>query len=91
MSTHRSFRWVYLPLSLLALLLTGCDGPNLVDRAQQPFAYGCCGLVLLILDVIAIVEVVNSPWDTSKKILWILLILIFPILGLIIYYLFGRE
>lgn len=87
----RRLLFTYLPLSVLALLLSGCDGPNLLERAENPFAYGCCGLVLLILDIVAIVDVVNNPWGTGRKVLWIALILIFPILGLILYYLFGRE
>lgn len=81
----------YSFLALTTLLLSGCRGPDLIDRARDPWAYGCCGIIILVLDIIAIVEVLNSPWDTSRKVLWILLILFFPILGLILYYLFGRE
>lgn len=81
----------YWACAFLAVLLTGCGGPNLVDRARDPWAFGCCGVILLILDIIAIVEVINSPWENGRKVLWILLILFFPILGLIIYYIFGRE
>lgn len=78
--------------TLLGLLvLTGCSGPNLVERASSPFAYGFCGLVILILDVIAVVEVLNSDWTAGSKLLWILLILLAPILGLILYYVFARE
>lgn len=78
-------------LLLVTLLLTGCSGPNLVDRASDPFAYGFCGLVVLILDVIAVVEVLNGDRSPGGKLLWILLILLAPIVGLILYYLFGRE
>jgi hypothetical protein len=48
------------------------------------------GLIILILDIVAIVEVFKSSKDLLTKLLWTLLILIFPLLGLIIYYLFGR-
>lgn len=78
-------------LLLLALFLTGCSGPNLVDRATDPFAYGFCGLIVLILDVIAVVEVLNGDRGPGGKLLWILLILLAPIVGLIAYYLIGRE
>lgn len=81
----------YGACAFLAIFLTGCGGPNLIDRARDPWAYGCCGAILLILDIIAIVEVINSPWETGRKVLWVLLILFFPLLGLIIYYIFGRE
>lgn len=90
--TPRWYRIPYYFASLFIVLsLTGCGGPNLIDRARDPWAYGCCGLIVLILDVIAVVEVINSPWETTRKTLWILLILFFPILGLILYYLLARE
>jgi hypothetical protein len=62
-----------------------------VERTRDPWAYGTCGLVLLVLDIIAIVEVLNSPWETTRKTLWILLIVFFPLLGLVLYYIFARE
>ena len=37
---------------------------------------GLLGLVVLVLDIIAIVDCVKSSFDTGKKILWIVLILI---------------
>ena len=91
----RSIQWcrisIYCTSALFVIALTGCGGPNLIDRARDPWAYGCCGLILLILDIIAVVEVINSPWSTGRKTLWVLLILFFPILGLILYYLLARE
>ena len=77
---------------LVAALLTGCttgDG-NLVDMIRAPWSLGCCGLLVLVLDVIAIIEVAGSARDTGSKVLWIVLILIFPLLGCILYYFFGR-
>ena len=49
------------------------------------------GLVILVLDIIAIIDVVKSNKDTGKKVLWIVLILILPLVGLILYYLVGRK
>ncbi|KAF9985816.1 hypothetical protein BGZ65_009747 [Modicella reniformis] len=49
------------------------------------------GLIIFILDVIAIFEVLNSNRNVTSKVLWSLLIFLFPILGLIIYYLFGGR
>ena len=48
------------------------------------------GLLLLILDIIAIVEIFKSSKDMVSKLLWTLLILMFPLLGVLIYYFFGR-
>jgi len=49
------------------------------------------GIVILVLDIIAIIDVIKSSMSTGKKIFWILLILILPVLGLIIYYLVGKK
>jgi len=48
-------------------------------------------LFILVLDVIAIVDCLQNQKDTQKKILWVLLILLLPLVGLILYYLMGRE
>ena len=75
---------------LTMLLLTGCDGPNLFHRLGSPFGFGICGLIVLVLDIIAIMEVLQSSRDSTNKLLWILLIIFFPVGGLIAYYFFGK-
>lgn len=56
------------------------------------YRYGSlAGLIVLILDIIAIVEIFRSSKDTMAKLLWTLLILFFPLVGVIIYYLVGRK
>ena len=56
------------------------------------FRYGSIiGLVILVLDIIAIIEVFKSSKDSTAKLLWTILILIAPLVGLIIYYFFGRS
>jgi hypothetical protein len=47
---------------------------------------GIGGLIILILDVIAIFEILNGGAGIAAKLLWILFILFFPILGFIIYW-----
>jgi hypothetical protein len=49
------------------------------------------GLIILVLDIIAIVDVVKSSMDTAKKILWIILVLILPVIGMILYFLTGKK
>ncbi len=49
------------------------------------------GLIILVLDIIAIIELLKSKADTGKKALWIILIIILPLVGLILYYLLGRK
>ncbi|MDD5438677.1 MAG: PLD nuclease N-terminal domain-containing protein [Candidatus Omnitrophica bacterium] len=52
---------------------------------------GLIGLVVLILDIIAIVDVLKSAFDTGKKALWIILIVVLPVVGMIIYFLIGKK
>lgn len=52
---------------------------------------GLLGLIILALDIWAIVSVVGSSASTGSKVVWILLILILPILGLLIWLLAGPR
>lgn len=53
--------------------------------------YNLLGLVVLVLDIIAIVDVLKAGMDTTKKVLWILAILLFPVIGMIVYFLVGKK
>ena len=56
------------------------------------FEYGgLLGLIILILDIWAIVTIVQGSQSTGQKVLWIVIILVLPVLGLILWYLFGRR
>jgi hypothetical protein len=52
---------------------------------------GILGLVILIADIWAIVKTFESPTSTGAKVLWIVLILLLPILGLIIWLIAGPR
>ena len=52
---------------------------------------GLLGLIVLILDIVAIVDALKSSMETGKKILWVVLILILPVLGMILYFLLGKK
>ena len=49
------------------------------------------GLVILVLDIWAIINVVKSNTDTGKKVLWVLLILFLPVVGLVIWAILGPR
>jgi len=49
------------------------------------------GLAVLVLDIIAIVDCLKSSAPTGKKLLWVLLILILPVVGMILYFLLGKQ
>ncbi len=52
---------------------------------------GILGLLLLIADVWAIINVVQSKASTGAKVLWTVLILLLPVVGLIIWLLAGPR
>ena len=49
------------------------------------------GLLILVLDIFVIIQIAQGSGDTGKKILWIILVLILPLLGPILWYLLGRS
>lgn len=49
------------------------------------------GLIILVLDIWAIIQVAKSNAGMLAKILWILLILLLPVLGLILWALLGPR
>lgn len=53
--------------------------------------HGTIGLIVLVLDIWAIVNIVKSRADTGKKLLWVLLVLFLPLIGLIIWVLAGPR
>jgi hypothetical protein len=49
------------------------------------------GLLILIADIWAIVNVFQSGASTGKKVLWIIIILVFPVIGLVVWYFAGPK
>jgi hypothetical protein len=52
---------------------------------------GLFGLLVLIADVWALVNVLGSSDSTGKKVVWIVLILVLPLLGWLIWLLAGPR
>ena len=48
-------------------------------------------LIIFVLVVVGIVDAVQGKLPTSKKVLWVILMLFIPPLGLILYYLLGKQ
>ena len=49
------------------------------------------GLIVLVLDIWAIVNIVGSTASTGAKVLWVLLIIILPVIGFIIWLVAGPR
>ena len=52
---------------------------------------GLFGLIVLALDIWAIVNVLGSGASTGGKVLWIVLVLVLPVVGLIIWLVAGPR
>lgn len=77
-------------IAVLSLVLAGC-GPNLIERLSNFWSLSCCGIIVVVLDLIALLELAGSTRPTREKVLWALAIVFFPILGCILYYFVGRK
>jgi hypothetical protein len=60
-------------------------------RAMGIEVGGLFGFVILVLNVWAIVRTVQSNAGTGVKVLWIVLILLLPIFGLILWLILGPR
>jgi len=52
---------------------------------------GLLGLILLVAMVWAILKIFQSSASTGAKVLWTVLIIVLPVLGLIIWFLAGPK
>jgi hypothetical protein len=53
--------------------------------------YSILGLLHLIVWLIAAVEILRSGASVGKKVVWLLVIFLLPVVGLILYFLVGRK
>ena len=49
------------------------------------------GVLVLIADIWAIVNIMQSGADTPRKVLWTVLVILLPVLGFILWYFFGPR
>ncbi len=47
------------------------------------------GILVFVLDIIAIVSILKSSADSGTKLLWIILVVLLLVLGMLLYFLMG--
>lgn len=47
--------------------------------------------ISVLLPLLALIEVLTNEFTGQNKLIWVLVILFFPILGAILYFLLGRQ
>ena len=52
---------------------------------------GVWGVLILIADIFAIINVVQARISTGKKALWVALIILLPVLGVLIWFFLGPR
>lgn len=53
--------------------------------------HGLWGLLILAGDVWAIINILQSPASSEKKLIWIIAVVLLPLLGLILWYFLGPR
>ncbi|KJX97732.1 hypothetical protein TI39_contig468g00013 [Zymoseptoria brevis] len=61
------------------------------DAWQYGTGGGIIGFIVLILDVIVWIEVAKSNRPVLHKVLWAVGVFLFPIVGMIVYWLFSNR
>jgi Phospholipase_D-nuclease N-terminal len=52
---------------------------------------GPLGLIILIFDVWAIISIFQSGAQTGAKVIWVVLVLVLPVVGVILWWFFGPK
>ena len=53
--------------------------------------YGIVGLLVLILDIIAILNIIQSGLEPVMKLVWVVIVLVLPVIGMILWFLIGAK
>jgi len=53
--------------------------------------YSLFGLLILVLDLWAVIQIISSKDEAAKKLLWVLLILLLPVVGLALWYFLAKK
>jgi succinate dehydrogenase/fumarate reductase cytochrome b subunit len=55
------------------------------------YLHGLWGVLVLIADVWAIVNILQSSADTAKKVIWTVVVLVLPVVGFVLWLLLGPR
>jgi len=72
-----------------------CDSPRELDtrsREMMNIGYnGLWGLLILAGDIWAIINIFQSSASNEKKLIWTLVVVLLPVLGLILWFFLGPR
>jgi hypothetical protein len=47
-------------------------------------------IIVMIIPLIALIDILRSEFSGNNKLIWVLVVLFFPLIGTILYFLIGR-
>ena len=89
-SNNRNFGVLAAIAVGLAFAVGGCADGNFGDLIFGGPG-GICGLLIVILDVYAFIQIAQSRAEGVSKVLWALLVFFFPVGGFLLWYFFGPK
>lgn len=54
-------------------------------------SYSILGIIILVLDIIAILSIIQSGMTLAMKVVWVLVVLLLPVIGMILWFLIGNK
>ncbi|KAF1938234.1 hypothetical protein EJ02DRAFT_458067 [Clathrospora elynae] len=82
---------LFLQLSMFMLAEAAPMSVQAAKPWQAGTGGGIIGFIVLVLDIIAWIEIFKSNRPVPNKVLWALVVFLFPVVGMIIYYLFSNR
>ncbi|KAF2829550.1 hypothetical protein CC86DRAFT_286118 [Ophiobolus disseminans] len=80
-----------LQLSMFLLVEAAPVSAQSAKPWQAGTGGGIVGFIVLVLDIIAWIEIFKSNRTVPNKVLWALIVFLFPVVGMLIYYLFSNR
>ncbi|PSS00687.1 hypothetical protein BD289DRAFT_450253 [Coniella lustricola] len=85
---------LFLQLSLAALAFAAPIAGE-VSATSNTWQYGTgggiLGFIVLVLDILVFIEVLKSNRSPASKLIWCLVVFLFPIIGMVLYWLFSNR
>ena len=52
---------------------------------------GILGIAILVLDILAIIDIFKGGKTSGQKVIWLLIVLLLPLIGMVLYFLLGKK
>jgi hypothetical protein len=78
--------------NLICALPKYADPDSLWEPTERgSMIFGILGLVIFVLDIVAIIDILGGSGSAQHKLLWFIVVFFLPVLGMILYFLIGKN